>query len=146
MEGRRKALEELQEAGRREVDAGREELRLAAEGLEKEKGDIKAAWKVCGSYTQSSWLGGYADSTQRSLGAAVVGTSKRLCYEKGSAPFAATLELVPCCVFPGRGRGTRSSSTVFSHSVMSFGEFFCLTVQYCMLVYLARVAALLSNE
>lgn len=54
MESRRKALEELQEVGRREVDAGREELRLAAEGLEKEKGDIKAAWKVCSSSTQSS--------------------------------------------------------------------------------------------
>lgn len=54
MESRRKALEELQEVGRREVDVGREELRLAAEGLEKEKGDIKAAWKVCSSYTQKA--------------------------------------------------------------------------------------------
>lgn len=47
LEGRRKGLEELQEAGRRELDAGREELRLAAEGLEGEKADLKAARKVC---------------------------------------------------------------------------------------------------
>lgn len=46
VEARRKGLEEAREVGRQELDAGREELRLAAEGLEGEKEDIKAAQKV----------------------------------------------------------------------------------------------------
>lgn len=50
MEARRKALEGAQDLGRQELDAGREELKLAAEGLEGEKEDVRAARKVlaCG--------------------------------------------------------------------------------------------------
>lgn len=46
IEARRKALEESQEVGKQQLEAGREEMRLAAERLEAEKGEIQAAWKV----------------------------------------------------------------------------------------------------
>lgn len=47
VEARRKVLEETQVAGKQELDAAREELRLAADRLEGEKEELKAAWKVC---------------------------------------------------------------------------------------------------
>lgn len=56
LESRRNGLEELQESGRRELDAGREELRLAAEGLEGEKADLKEARKVQGHFSPSFGL------------------------------------------------------------------------------------------
>ncbi len=46
VEARRKALQEAQEVGKQQLEAGREEMRLAAERLETEKGEIQAAWKV----------------------------------------------------------------------------------------------------
>lgn len=52
IEARRKGLEESQEAGRRELDAAREELRLAADRLEGEKEELKAAWKVCSLFVR----------------------------------------------------------------------------------------------
>lgn len=46
LEARRKGLEESQEAGKQDLDAAREELRLAANRLEGEKEQLKTAWKV----------------------------------------------------------------------------------------------------
>lgn len=46
VEGRRKGLEETQEAGKQELDATRDELKAAADRLEAEKEDLKGAWKV----------------------------------------------------------------------------------------------------
>lgn len=46
MEARRKGLEEAQQVGKQELDAAREELKLAADGLEGDKEELKAAWKV----------------------------------------------------------------------------------------------------
>lgn len=48
-ERKRVGLEELQEMGRRELDAARKEMGVAAEGLEAGKEELKAARKVrCG--------------------------------------------------------------------------------------------------
>lgn len=46
LETRRAALEDVEGIGRRELDAGKAELKIAAEGLEKEKEALKAARKV----------------------------------------------------------------------------------------------------
>ena len=46
LDKRRTALEDIQDIGRRELDAGKAELKSAAEGLEREKNTLKAARKV----------------------------------------------------------------------------------------------------
>lgn len=46
METKRKALEASQEVGLQDLDAARGELKLAADRLEGDKEDLKAAWKV----------------------------------------------------------------------------------------------------